>query len=208
MAVGDIYRIDTFFNLAGQDEAMSRRHYRVMAESGDLTAEIVADEFVGTVLSTFADCMHENYIISRVVTTNLMDFNDFNETNPEIAGELSDNPMPTFIALGFRSPMVPSGHNRGRTNLPFGTSANTTSSGRISGGLYTEAQDVAQVLGLALEASEGELHPYTVRYTYVSGSFNAAVPLEDVRGVWQISGKFTSQVTRKGELEWLSGNPS
>lgn len=206
MAIDDLYRLIVSTNAPGGPEGNATNvfFYQVALQGGSISAENVADDFILNVLTPhFPFVTSEDYVIDRVLTQNLMNEADFNDTNPALQGTVTGVPMPSFVGWECRSPWPGTGRRRAYKRFPPPSVDQLTLGGAWSGTYRTLLRGLAATLGSSLELSGGVLDPVIVRRGKdpVSGATTYEVR-DTARGVWEVATAPVSQVSRKITYTW------
>lgn len=202
MAVGDIYQLRSTYNYSGVVEANSVFYYQVTAESGNLSAENVADEFVDNVLPAITNRFPPQWTCNRVFAVNGMDNADFSDTNPQVTGVRTGTALPPFLAVEYRSSWRGPGTRRSYHRFPGGVTADLSANGFWISSMLDELAAAAPTFGQVLEHTEGAVTPCTI-----VGNFQLGVtPVfnQYAQGVWEYLQLPTSQVGRKRDFLWAA----
>lgn len=200
-SIGDVYRIITSWNVANDETARSVFHYQVVELTGSINAENVNDEMDTNLYSILQDLMPGGISINGSYALNMNDPDDFNITNPSRVGELAGDPLPSILAVGFRSPWPGPGKRRARHQFPIGTQGNFGPSSGVATAFRTLCDPLAIALGAQFELTDGAIDPVIVQSGWTPGF--APVVQGSARGQWEINAQWTTQKTRQTYL-WLA----
>jgi hypothetical protein len=208
MAVGDLFKITTDWGnvIAGAAGSKSVFFYRVATQTGAITAENVADDFVANVLTDIVlNTFSFAWSCNALFTENLADSGDFNITNPALEGALTGDLLPTFVAWTARSPWPGPGTRRAYKRFPCPNAAALGPNQSVWDQAY---QDVLKAegtrLGQLLVLSGGSLEPAVVRANCAGGGTPCTYEfLSTAAGKWQVNSRPTTQNSRKVPNNWL-----
>jgi hypothetical protein len=206
MAVNDIYQVTLqIANLgAAKADSLNVFHYRVTDQPGGIDAENISDWVVAEILPEYIALCPDNWLANRVFTQNLMVPEDFNETNPNVAGARAGTAVPPFLAVSIRSPWPGSGYNRASKRLPGGVTADLADTYNWASGFITLIQDATNVTGQVMTLGGGTLLPCTI----IPARPNADPPTPVVfrayvDGQWQYNNRVSTQNSRKIPPLWI-----
>lgn len=208
MAVNDIYKLDLgVANIgSGAHNGVNVFYYRVATQTGGIDAEMVADEFIDSVVPSLTAPLTNNWIINNLFVQNLMVPADFNETNPDITNDHTGVALPAFMAGNVRSPWPGSGFNRARHRI-FGFScSDLADNGLWEASAEALLNDIALACGAVMVTSGGTLHPCIITPAQPNADPPVALQFRaDVQGQWEYSRVPTTQNSRKRPPVWVPG---
>lgn len=204
-AINDIYQIKMKSLHPVGEECLNVFYYRVNTQTGTITAQVVADDFISDPLVEFRKIMSDLTLINEVSVINGMDNQDTNETNPSVFGTYGqDNTLPSALALAIRSRRNGAGTRRSYkrfTGIP--SAVMTTSDGAIQETFQEIVEDVLTAAAASLVTGEGNLSPCQISGGFVLGtdpSFAFALT-----SPWEFNVYPTTQTTRQ-EYLWKAAD--
>lgn len=210
MALNDIFGLTASWVHSSGQVAQFAQDYELTALGSDSNdAQSLRDVWYADMADLISNRQHPSWTLNHIAVRNYMDDEDFSESFPDISGLEGGGALPSFIAVGFRSPRKASGVNRGRHNLPTGSAAMLASDGSLTATARDYHYFIQQQLGLPLIDVDGATYtPVIARKTYVNGELTSVVRVVDVTGQWQIDRYFTTQKSRQGYLWEVAEEPA
>lgn len=185
MTIGDLYQVVASGPIATIETWSATFFYEITAQSDNITAQEVADNFVANLLDDILSGMQDQISCNNVATVDLGDDDNWNVTNPSADGALTGDLMPTTLAMGFRSPWPGPGYNRAAKRLPVGLVSWLATDGSWSSSFDTIPATIAASLGADMTLTDGTLRPVTVKKTYSMGAYVSAERRAFVDGDWE-----------------------
>lgn len=200
MALNNIFEVRAhWINDNGQLADMIRYYQCFDQGTGDGDAGDLVVQIGQEIDSVINQKMNEVWTGLNVECQNLSNIADYASrgmmTQPSVIGSA----MPSFVAVGFRSPKQAFGYNRSRVNLPVGTSGYLTTGGQLDESGLEAYEPIAALLGAVISSTgpAEKWNPVTVKKAYVDGIFAGATVRAVVSGLWQIDKEFTTVKSRQ-----------
>lgn len=197
MAVGDVYEIRLGFSSTRGPEANSVMFYEVVTDTGGMVAEDVADDMEAILVPLLTNRMHPSWVVNQLDVVNLDNASDFHIAVLSAAGTATGNPLPPFIACGFRGPRVAIGVHRAAHRFPLGTASQMDSQGQWQSAFYSLLTGIQTYLGQVQELTPGSIRPVTIRKTYSGGVFTGYTIRSIALGQWETNREPTTQKGRQ-----------
>lgn len=168
MAEGDVYMIRATMTTTGQPDATNVFYYQQLG-GGFGTALDLAGEFRVRVITSIAASQHTSVNWNQLLVVNGNNNADQVEQFISEDGEVTGTIMPSFIAMGYRSPRPGIGYQYGYKRFA-GAPASLTSPGEFNTTQKGLMNNVGVALGVDLE---GDLALYTP--AIITGGFHLGV---------------------------------
>lgn len=200
MAIGDFFEVRMDWTFVNGQRAEWVRYYEAVDDGSEVAdapslAVVVGNDVEGL----FETRQVPNWTPGFTSVQNLTNPADFYSRGFDYTPALVGTDLPSFCAIGIRSPKQPFGYNRSRANLPLGSSGWLGSDGSVNETGLEAMEAVAAYAGAqAVAASFGGVwNPVTVKKTYDGGVLTGVTRRQVVTGLWEINSQWTTVKSRQ-----------
>lgn len=200
MALNNVFEVRAHWLHDNGQAADMVRYYQCFDQgTGDGDAGDLVVQIGQQIDSVINQRLNEVWTGLNVEVQNLSNIADYAErgmmTQPGVIGTA----LPSFVAVGFRSPKQAFGYNRSRANLPTSDVSAIDTNGNLNEAALEYYEPVAALLGAVISSTgpAEKWQPVTVKKNYVDGVFAGAVVRSVVTGLWQIDSEFTTVKSRQ-----------
>lgn len=212
MALNDVFEARISGLVGSSQEWNSVFHYQCIDVGVD---EGEAEDLENTLTSALiplirAGLSSANRNVNNIFVQNLSNLSDWHASTLTLQGQLEGDPLPSVLAIGFRSPKQSPGYNRARHNFPLGVTTWIDSTGFLDVDLADNIlYPLQQQLGLPLTSAGGSgFNPVTVAKSYSQGVFVSASVQSVVTGQWSVNTAFTTMKSRQDFLWGIIDEPA